>query len=91
MKDEIGELALTNDLNQASGFELLEMVREGRSADGLKLVKFGASRWMRGRADLFKNLNAPWLSEDACDASKLTVREFRLFRSGHPIQPTSIG
>jgi len=91
LKDKIGELAFTDDLNQASGFELFKMVGEGRGADRVKLVQFCAGRWTRTGAKLLENLNTTWLSENARDASKLTVREFRLLRSGHAIQPTSIG
>src|SRR5689334_21375469 len=64
---EIGELAVPDDLDQARGLELLEMVRQRRRADGLALVERAAGHRRLALADRLQHLRAPRLGQRAGD------------------------
>src|SRR5207302_906533 len=73
LQHKVCELAFAQDLDQAGGFELLDVMGEGRGADPLALVQ-GAARCRGGvLADLLEDLNAPRLGERAGNARELAL------------------
>src|SRR5260370_36537493 len=73
LQDKVCELAFAEDIDQAGGLEVLDVMGQGRSANALALVQ-GAAR-PRGlvRADLREDLNATRLGWPPGNAQKLAV------------------
>jgi hypothetical protein len=62
---------LTLGVNEAGGFEFLDVVRERGRRDGKGGEGFSAAQWTAGFGDLFKELKSLWVGEgfeDGCAA-----------------------
>src|SRR5260370_2104821 len=83
LEDEAGELAFAQDLDQAGGFELLDVMGERRGADAVALVQHAARRRGVVRADLLEDPNATRLGERPRNARQLALGQRRNACGGH--------
>ena len=73
LKDEIHELALANDLDQAGRLQLFDVMREGRGTHVMGLRQDVAGHWIVTGPDLLENLIASRLGQGAGDPRKLPI------------------
>src|SRR5437016_762848 len=83
LEDEVCELAFADDLDQAGGLELLDVMGEGRGADALALVHGLAWSRIVVRPDLLEDPHAPRLGERAGNARERALGQRREAGSGH--------
>lgn len=75
LEDEVGELALPFNADEAGGCKFLHVVGEGGGANGLRFRDAGAGRGALTAADLGENFIAAGCRERTGDEGKLPVGE----------------
>ena len=73
-KDHVHELAVTNDIDQAGRFQLLDMMGERRGTYIVRILQLAAGEGGVASANLFENLIAARLGQRAGDPRKLPIR-----------------
>src|ERR1700730_14461453 len=76
-QDEVCELAIAEDLDQAGGLELLDVMGQGRGTNALALVQRAAGRWSVMLHDLLEERSAARLGERAGNARELALGQGR--------------
>src|ERR1700722_10460854 len=80
---EVCELAFAQDLDQAGGLELLDVMRQGCGGDAKALMQGTTWRGRGGFPDLLEDLNPPRLRERAGNARKLALGQGSIARGRH--------
>src|SRR5258708_13437994 len=91
LQDEIGELALADDLDQTGCFQLFYVMGECRGAYTVEFVQLSARRSSAARADFFEDLDASRLSQSAGDPRKLAIGKPGAVGVCHSSQGSLIG
>ena len=90
MEYEAGELAFTNDFNQAGHLQLFNMMRESRGAHAVDLVQPGGGRRAFAGRDLPKHLNASRLGQDSANSRHLAACQSVIVHSFHHYSESSM-
>src|SRR6266481_7478718 len=91
LQNEIGELALPNNLDQPGGLQFFKVVRECGSAYAVELMKFRARHVRLTRANLFQHLIASRLGQRTRDTRKLPIGKPGAVGVCHSSQGSLIG
>ena|SRR6185312_7646588 len=87
LQREVGELAVTDDLNQACGLQLFQVMGKGGGAYVLKFMQRAACHWgIVALPDGLKNLITARLRQRPRDAGKLPVCKPAIFGSRHRLK-----
>ncbi len=91
LEDEVHELALAHDMDQASRLQFLDVMRECRGADVVGFVQDAAGTRVDGGPDLLEDLIASRFGQGAGDPRELPVRQSTVFGGCHRCKVNPIG
>ena len=83
LQDKVGELAFTDNLDQAGRFQLLYMMGDSCRAYRVRFVQLGAGCRPSAGSDLFQDLIPPRLGQGAGNPCKLPVGQSFDFTGCH--------
>ena len=88
LEDQVGELPLANNLDQAGRGQLFYVMGKGGGAHAMGLMQLGAGRRVATCPDFLKNLVSSWFGQSSGYPRKLPVCEAASLGDCHPLQGT---